>query len=77
LNRSLRATAGLAALVCILPGCSSSSETGGTTDPEKQVQAGPNSRIKFKEEYKKMIGKDGKLLQKPSDYTKRPPGIPR
>jgi hypothetical protein len=75
LNRCLRAAIGIVALVCLVPGCGSN-----TADPVaagKPVEAGPNSRIKFKEEYKDMIGKDGQLRWKPSESKKRPPGVPK
>jgi hypothetical protein len=75
LNRRLIAAIGSVGLACLGPGC------GSTPIPEpapgKNVQAGANTRIKFKEEYKKMIGKDGKLLFKPSESNKRPPDMPQ
>ena len=37
----------------------------------------PEQHLKYKEEYKKMLGKDGQLLWKPSESKKRPPGIPK
>jgi hypothetical protein len=72
-NRTFRALAGLVALVAIGPGCGPNSAP--PTEPGQPVQAGANTRIPFKEEYKQMIGKDGKMLWKPSQSTKRPPGI--
>ena len=69
-----RSAIGAFVLVFIGSGCGSGS---GTTPTEGKVDAGPNSRIKFKDEYKKMIGKDGQLLFKPGTSGKRPPGIPK
>jgi hypothetical protein len=69
-----------ALLICFLlittAGCGSNSTTppAGVGDINT---AGGNSRLKYKEEYKQMLGKDGKLLWKPSTTTKRPPGIPK
>ena len=37
--------------------------------------ASGNSRIKFKDEYKQMLGKDGKMLFKPSESKKKPAGV--
>jgi hypothetical protein len=62
------------ALFCAGPGCLSNS--GAPSEPAKPVQAGADARIKFKDEYKQVIGKDGKLLVNPTDSRKRPPSIP-
>jgi len=73
LNRGLCAAIALVALVCLVSGCGSSANAPPTTGAA--VEAGPNSRIKFKEDYKKMLGKDGQLLWKPSQSRRLPPGI--
>jgi hypothetical protein len=73
-NHRLRAAIGLLVLASFAAGCGSNA-----VDPDaagKPVVAGPNNRIKFKEEYKDMIGKDGQLKWKPSQSKKRPPGVP-
>ena len=76
MGRFLREAAGLATLLILGSGCGSSTPT-----PEKaalsSADAGPNSRLKFKDEYKKMLDKDGKMLFKPSESNKRPPGVPK
>jgi hypothetical protein len=75
LNRRLRAAIGLLALVYFVPGCGSNAADPAAAG--KPVEAGPNSRIKFKDEYKDMIGKNGQLKWKPSQSKKRPPGVPK
>ena len=60
----------LLALVGLESGCG---KTEAPITPGETVVAGGNSRIKFKDEYKKMLGKDGKMLFKPSE-RKLPPG---
>jgi hypothetical protein len=75
LNRSLCAAIGIAGLLTLGTGCGS-----GTPEPPKDLtsaNAGPNARLKFKDEYKQMLGKDGQLLWKPSESSKRPPGVPK
>jgi len=75
LTRSLRPVVVLASLAILESGCG-----GPTTDSPatkgNTVQAAANGRIKFKDEYKKMLGKDGKMLWNPSQSKKRPDGIP-
>jgi hypothetical protein len=75
LNRCLRTALGLFALLSIGAGCGSNS--GEKAEPGKPIPAGPDTRIKFKDEYKQMLGKDGKMLWKPSESKKRPQGIPK
>jgi hypothetical protein len=69
LNRCLRAAIGLVVLLGLGSGC------GRETDvPASQVdlsKVGGNQRLQFKDEYKKMIGKDGRFLMKPG--MKNPP----
>jgi hypothetical protein len=60
----------LLAVVGLGSGCG---KTEAPNTPGQPVIAGGNSRIPFKDEYKKMISKDGKMLFKPSD-RKLPPG---
>jgi hypothetical protein len=54
-------------------GCGSGSEAPASKVDLSKV--GGNSRLQFKEEYKQMIGKDGKVLMKPG--MKNPPGTGR
>ena len=75
MNRLRQALIGMAALLPLASGCGSN--TPAPTEITSSADAGPNRRLKFKEEYKQMIGKDGQLLWKPSSTTKRPPGIPK
>ncbi len=76
LNRCLCVALGLFALVLFGSGCGGSQE-GAPPDPAKSAQAGPNTRIKFKDEYKQVLGKDGKLLLKPSETKKLPSRFPK
>ena len=73
-NRTARSMIGLAAISWFGTGCDSSSSPPAPK-PGQPVVAGPNSRIKFKDEYKKMIGKDCKTLWKPSESKKKLDGI--
>ena len=75
MNRLTKAAVGVAASLLLGSGCGS--DTPPPTKINSSADAGPNARLKFKEEYKQMIGKDGQLLWKPSSTTKRPPGIPK
>jgi hypothetical protein len=54
------------------PGPTPAQGTGNSS-----ADAGPNSRLKYKEEYKKMLNKDGQLRWKPSESARRPEGIPK
>jgi hypothetical protein len=72
-NRLIRATIGLFVAVCIGAGCGSN--TAPPPTDSKPAVAGGNSRIKYKPEYEKMLGKDGKMLFKPSESKKRPDGV--
>jgi hypothetical protein len=74
-NRLLLAAIGLAASVILGAGCDSKTPTPAKVT--SSADAGPNKRLKYKEEYKQMLGKDGQLLWKPSESNKRPPGIPK
>jgi hypothetical protein len=73
-NRKTRAVIGLVAIVGLGSGCGASGPA--PPPPGQPVIAGGNSRVKFKDEYKKMIGPDGKMLFKPSETNKRPAGVP-
>jgi hypothetical protein len=73
LNRCLRAAIGLVVLMGLGSGCGSGSEAPAPKADLSKV--GGNSRLQFKEEYKQMIGKDGKVLMKPG--MKNPPGTGR
>jgi hypothetical protein len=72
-NRIACAAIGLFAIVSTGSGCGSN--TAAPT-PGKAEAAGGNARIKFKDEYKQMLGKDGKMLFKPAESKKRPEGVP-
>jgi hypothetical protein len=73
LYRCLRAAIGLVVLMGLGSGCGSGSEAPASKVDLSKV--GGNSRLQFKEEYKQMIGKDGKVLMKPG--MKNPPGTGR
>jgi hypothetical protein len=73
-SRNIRAAIGLFAVGWFGAGCGSN--TAPPAIEGKPAVAGGNSRIPFKEEYKKMIGNDGKMLFKPSESKKRPKGVP-
>jgi len=66
------ATIGLVIVLGFASGCGSSTPAPAPGQPA--IVSG-NSRIKFKDEYKQMIGKDGKMLFKPSESKKKPAGI--
>lgn len=63
LDRCLRAAIGLVVLMGLGSGCSQEPEVPATKVDVSKV--GGNQRLKFKEEYKQMLGKDGKFLMKP------------
>jgi hypothetical protein len=71
---SVRTVIGLFAVVWFGSGCGSNAPPP-TADGKLPV-AGANSRIKYKDEYKQMLGKDGKMIYKPSESKKRPQGSP-
>ena len=75
MNRLRLAAMGVAASLLVAPGCGS--DTGAPTKATGSADAGPNARLKFKDEYKKMLGKDGQLKWKPSESAKRPDGVPK
>ncbi len=50
----------IAVVVCLEPGCGSEP----TSDAAADV-AGPNRRLKLKDEYKKAVDKDGHMIMKP------------
>ena len=68
--------AGVAMLISLVPGCGSDAapESPG---PGRLGEAGPNRRLKLKDEYKQAIGKDGRLILKPGmkkpDFARKPP----
>ncbi len=68
MDRSLRAAIGLVVAVCLGTGCG-----GGEPEvPASKVdvsKVGGNQRLQFKDEYKQMIGKDGKFIMKPGMKT--------
>ena len=72
MNDRLRATIPLLALMCLLPGCGSSTPDT-PTKPVTASDAGPNRRLQFKDEYKQMLGNDGQYHLKPG--MKPPPGV--
>jgi hypothetical protein len=72
-NHTVRVAIGLVAVAGLGSGCGSNAPAPA---PGQPVVAGANSRIQFKEDYKKMIGKDGKMLWKPSESKRRPAGVP-
>jgi hypothetical protein len=67
---------GVAMLISFVPGCGSDAapELPG---PGRLGEAGPNRRLKLKDEYKQAIGKDGRLILKPGmkkpDFAAKPP----
>jgi hypothetical protein len=65
----------LALLALLGPGCGSNHVTSSPATKGDTVPAAANRRIRFKEEYKQMLGKDGKMLWTPSTTNKRPPGV--
>jgi hypothetical protein len=71
-----RAASGAVALLCLLPGCGS----GDSRAREAEAVPAPTRRLlandKNAEVYKKMVGKDGKLLWKPG-MPKEAPGPSR
>jgi hypothetical protein len=67
LNRCLRAAMGLVVLMGLGSGCGSEPEAPASKVELSKV--GGNQRLKFKDEYKNMIGKDGKFLMKPGMKT--------
>ena len=74
MTRSSRPVIVLAALVFLQCGCGGSTSESELTK-NNTVQAAADRRIKFKDEYKDMIGKDGKMKFNPSQSKKRPSGI--
>jgi hypothetical protein len=75
MNRFSLAAIGLAISVVLVSGCGQTA-----AQPEKvgsSAEAGPNARLKYKEEYKQMLDKNGQLRWKPSESTRRPEGIPK
>jgi hypothetical protein len=66
---------GCVALLIVSPGCDSGAPPeagpGGTLG-----EAGPNRRLKLRDEYKQAIGKDGKMILKPGmkkpDFAAKP-----
>jgi hypothetical protein len=74
-NRHSLAVICLAASVILGSGCGQSA-----AQPEKvgsSAEAGPNSRLKYKDEYKKMLDNKGQLRWKPTESSRRPEGIPK
>jgi hypothetical protein len=63
LNRCLRAAIGLVVLMGLGSGCGREPEVPASKVDLSKV--GGNARLQFKEEYKKMISRDGKYLGKP------------
>jgi hypothetical protein len=71
-RHGVRAT--LIALACagLGAGCGSGTPAASSsTSPGDLGEAGPNNRLRFKPEFKQMVGKKGELLKK------RPPNIPK
>ena len=75
MTRSLRLVVVLASLALLESGCGGSI-TDHPATKDNTVQAAADRRIKFKEEYKKMLEKNPKILSTPSQSRKPPPGIP-
>ncbi len=67
MNRCLRAAIGLVVLMGLGSGCGRESEVPASKVDLSKV--GGNQRLQFKEEYKQMLGKDGKFLMKPGMKT--------
>ena len=72
MNRRIRTAFCLFAVVVLGTGCGSNT---AQTTPGQPVVAGGNSRIKFKPEYKKLLGEGGKTHFKPSEFKKPPQGV--
>ncbi|MDR3622157.1 MAG: hypothetical protein P4L85_22595 [Paludisphaera borealis] len=67
-----RARSALIVLACLGFGAGCGSQTPASSSaPAELGEAGPNQRLRFKPEYKQMIGKHGELLKK------RPANIPK
>lgn len=60
-----------AACIGFQAGCGSGTSTAPPSSPDDIGEAGPNRLLRFKPEYKQMIGKNGELLKK------RPPSVPK
>jgi hypothetical protein len=60
LKRFLYALMGITILMCFGPGCGSDSPSDAAAQG-----AGPNRRLKLKEEYKQAIDKNGRMIMKP------------
>jgi hypothetical protein len=69
LDRCLRAAIGLVVLMGLGSGCGREPDVPASNVDLSKV--GGNARLQFKEEYKQMIGKDGRVLMKPG--MKSPP----
>ena len=74
MTRSFRLVVILFSLVFLECGCGGSSNESAVTK-NNTVQAAADRHIKFKDEYKEMLGKDGKMKWNPSQTKKRPAGI--
>jgi hypothetical protein len=67
LNRCLHAAIGLVVLISLGSGCGGEPEVPASKVDISKV--GGNQRLQFKDDYKKMISKDGKFLMKPGMKT--------
>jgi hypothetical protein len=74
LTRSFRLAVIPASLAFLEFGCGGS-VTESEATKNNTVQAAADRHIKFKDEYKEMLGKDGKLKWNPSQTKKKPAGI--
>jgi hypothetical protein len=73
LTRSNHPAIVLAVLISLECGCGSSSSSNAEATKNNTVPAAADRRIKFKPEYKDMIGSDGKMKFIPSQSTKKRP----
>ncbi len=75
MTRCLRPLVFLALLALVDSGCGGSSADNPATKGNT-VQAAADRRIKFKDEYKKMLEKNPSIFSKPGQTKIRPPGNP-
>jgi hypothetical protein len=71
-RRGVRSALIVLACIGFGAGCGSGTPAASSsTSPDDLGEAGPNRRLRFKPEFKQMIGKNGELLKK------RPANIPK
>ena len=71
-RRGVRSALIVLACIGLGAGCGSGTPAASSSASADDLgEAGPNKRLQFKPEFKKMLGKHGELLKK------RPPNIPK